>query len=304
LNGTLAGRGAFDVSNVSIGAGFVQVMPTAGPTFQLLDADVGVRDLVAVRSTFSTPVPATTLILRRNTNYPANGAIPLLDFSGVESFTTTTQAVTAVNGGANELRLRQAYVTAGGTIGLFPTVLMSTNPTVFQVMPPGVVLAGDLYSLRLESRASSTEPLTRVVSATFATAAAQTLTLGPMLTPPTTSNLQAAPFYQVRVQTTLQPEYNKSYFGRYRQPTRTGAFYATAGYIGGSAVDITTPNLTTVPGWRGEWGPLPGISTNTSVTAFGWTGAANTLFPGWFGEVVVEAGVVLRSASLYDVMTP
>jgi len=304
LTGTLAGRGPFDVSNVTIGTGFVQVMPTAGAGYQMLDAELGVRDLLAVRSTFTSPVPPSAVILRRNTNYAANSAIPLLDFSSLEAFTTTPQTVTVTNGGANELRLREAYVTAGGTVGWFPTIQLTTNPATYQVMPPAATLAGDVYSLRIEAREAANEPLTRVVTSTFATATAQTLALGPALLPPTSSNLQAAPFYQVRVQSTLQPEYNKAYFGRYRQPTRTGAFYATAGYIGGNTVDITTPDLTTVPGWQAAWGPLPGISTNTALTAFGWTGASNSLFPGWFGEVVVEPGVVLRSATLNDVMTP
>ncbi len=304
LTGTLAGRGPSDVVNVNLGTGFVQVMPTAGAGYQMLDAELGVRDLLAVRSTFTSPVPPSAVILRRNTNYAANSAIPLLDFSSLEAFTTTTQTVTVTNGGSNDLRLREAYVTAGGTIGWFPSVQLTTNPTTYQVMPPAAALAGDVYSLRVEAREAANEPLSRVVTSTFTNATAQALALGPTLLPPTSSTLQAAPFYQVRVTSTLQPEYDKAYFGRYRQPTRTGAFYATAGYIGGSAVDITTPDLTTVPGWRAEWGPLAGVSANTSLTAFGWTGASNSLFPGWFGEVVVEPGVVLRSATRNDVMTP
>ncbi len=304
LSGTLAGRGLFDVSNVNIGTGFVQIMPTAGPGFQMLDAEVGVRDLFAVRSTFTTPLPPSAVILRRNTNYPPNSTIPLLDFSSPEAVTTSPQTLTVTNGGSNALRVRQAYVTNGGTVGWFPTVDLTTNPFTYQVMPPASTIAGDVYSLRIEAREAANEPLTRVVTSTFATATAQSLALGPSLRVPTTSTLQAAPFYQVRVQTTLQPEYDKAYFGRYRQPTRTGAFYATAGYIGGNTVDIVTPDLTTVPGWRGEWGPLVGVLSNTTLTAFGWTGASNSLFPGWFGEVVVEPGVVLRSATLNDVMTP
>ncbi len=304
LAGTLAGRGASDVTNVNIGTGFVQVMPASAAAFQMLDAELGVRDLLAVRSTFTTPMPPSAVILRRGTNYAAGSEIPLLDFSSLESFTTTTQTMTVTNGGANDLRVRQAYVTVGGTVGWFPTVQLTTNPFTYQVLPPAAVIAGDVYSLRIEARESANAPLTRVVTSTFAATTAQVLALGPALLPPTSSTLQAAPFYQVRVQATVQPEYDKAYFGRYRQPTRSGAFYATAGYIGGNQVDITTPDLTTVPGWRAEWGPLAGVTANTSMTAFGWTGAANSLFPGWFGEVVVEPGVVLRSATLYDITTP
>lgn len=304
LSGTIAGRTAADVVNVNIGAGFVQIMPAAPALYQLPDADLGIRDLVAVRTTFTQPLPPSAVILRRSTDYAANSTIPLLDFSSLEAFTTTTQSLTVTNGGTNELRVRQAYVTAGGTVGWFPTVQMTTNPFVYQVMPPNAVAPGDVYSLRIEARTTPDAPLSRVVTGTFSAATSQVLALGPSLTPPTTSTLQAAPFYQARVRSTLQPEYDKAYLGRYRQPTRTGAFYVTAGFLGGTTVDVTTPDLTAVPGWRGEWGPLVGVAATRSVTAFGWTGAASSLFPGWFGEVVVEPGVVLRSATLTDLFTP
>jgi|JI10StandDraft_1071094.scaffolds.fasta_scaffold27854_3 hypothetical protein len=304
LTGTLGGRTVDDVVNVIVGSGLSQILPSQGPGFQLFDAVAGVRDLVAVRTTFTTPLPPSTMIVRRGTNYAAGSAIPVLDFGSGEAVATTMQTVTVGNSGTDQVLMKQAYVTSGGTNGVFPTMAITSNPWIYMVVPPVAAVAGDVYSLRFESRVTPADPTTRVVSHTFVNATAQSLSFGPMLTIPTTFTLQAAPFYQARVQSTLQPDYNKSYFGRYRQPTRTGAFYATAAFIGSTTVDITTPDLTHVPGWRSEWGPLPGISTTLSASAFGWTGTAKTLFPGWFGDVMTEPGVLLKSAMRSMVMTP
>jgi hypothetical protein len=109
---------------------------------------------------------------------------------------------------------------------------------------------------------------------------------------------------QVRLRTTVHPEYANAFFGRYLQPTRVGAVFATTGCTGGPSVELTTPDLRGVPGWQSIWGPIPGTTTELYLWGFGWSGTSNPLFPGWHGQVVTEPGVTLQSAVLYTATAP
>jgi len=302
--GTVANVGS-DWYNVSIGDASEEVHGGVGLNYQLNDVPVGLFDLVASKTTIPVGSTSSTMIIRRGINYPAGGVIPLLDFASAEAFVTTTVNATVENLGTEVLKFRQAYVTAGGTIGLLahrdPTVL--TTP--YMVVPAAHAQAGDLYNVKVETSWQQDGAVNRTVIKSFDVPVAQTLTLGPTLTVPSVFTLQAAPLYQVRVVSTWQAEYGNLFNGAFMQNTRDGEFYVTRGYLGGGGtIDLTTPDLRAVPGWNATWGPISGAMTVLRGRAYGWTGTSGALFPGFLADFVTTPNVTVRTAALSTTTTP
>ena len=304
LTGTVANVGS-DWYNVSMGDASAEIHGGTGLNYQLSDVPVGLFDLVASKTTIPVGATSSTMIIRRGINYPAGGVIPLLDFASGEAFLTTTMNATVENLGAEVFKFTQAYVTAGGTIGLLAHRDPQVLTTPYMVVPAAQAQPGDLYNVKVESSWQQDGTVNRMVINSFAVPNDQTLTLGPALTPPSVFTLQAAPLYQVRVISTWQAEYGDLFNGSFMQNTRDGEFYATRGYLGnGGTIDVTTPDLRAVPGWNATWGPVSGATTVLRGMAYGWTGTTGALFPGFLGEFVTTPNVTVRTAALATVATP
>jgi hypothetical protein len=283
----------------------VEIHGGTGLNYQLSDVPVGLFDLVASKTTIPLGATSSTMIIRRGINYPAGGVIPLLDFASGEAFPTTTMNATVENLGAEVFKFTQAYVTAGGTIGLLAHRDPKVLTTPYMVVPAAQAQPGDLYNVKVESSWQQDGTVNRMVIKSFAVPNDQTLTLGPALTPPSVFTLQAAPLYQVRVISTWQAEYGDLFNGSFMQNTRDGEFYATRGYLGnGGTIDVTTPDLRAVPGWNATWGPVSGATTVLRGMAYGWTGTTGVLFPGFLGEFVTTPNVTVRTAALATVAIP
>lgn len=309
LTGTVIGGATDDAIAVTIGtAGTVNLFQDLGAGYTLSQVEVGTRDLFAAQHRPHGAPGASKVIIRRGIDYAPGSAIPVLDFASAEAQVADRRTLTVANTGGEDWWLQEAYITAGATVGFFPDQLVfgATTRDYF-VVPPSLATAGDRYSVEATSISDiggGVRRTTRSVSRTVTTATDLTLTLGPMLDVPDVLTLQAAPFYQVRLRTRVQPEYANAFYGRYIQPSRLGAVFATTGYTGGPVVDLTTPDLRAVPGWQGLWGPIPGTATELRLWGFGWSGTSGPLFPGWLGQVVTEPGVTLHGAVRYDVTTP
>jgi hypothetical protein len=302
--GSVANVGSAEWYNVAIGDAAVEMTTGNLASYVLNDVPVGTFDLVAAK----TPIPigalSSTMIIRRGINYPAGGVIPLLDFGAAEAFLTTTKTATLENYGAEEVTFRQGYVTAGGTIGVLAHRHPTTATTPYMVVPPAFAQAGDLYNVELETSTTVDGPANRMVVKSFDVPNDQTLTLGPTLKLPDVFQLQAAPLYQVRVVSAWQPEYASMWTGKYLQNTRDGEFYVTSGYLGGGPIDVTTPDLRSVPGWNANWGPIAGVTTVLRGVGYGWTGATGALFPGFMGDFLTSPNITVRTATLYKATVP
>ena len=304
LTGTVANVGS-DWYNVSMGDASAEIHGGTGLNYQLSDVPVGLFDLVASKTTIPVGATSSTMIIRRGINYPAGGVIPLLDFASGEAFLTTTMNATVENLGAEVFKFTQAYVTAGGTIGLLAHRDPQVLTTPYMVVPAAQAQPGDLYNVKVESSWQQDGTVYRMVINSFAVPNDQTLTLGPALTPPSVFTLQAAPLYQVRVVSTWQAEYGNLFNGSFMQNTRDGEFYVTRGYLGGGGtIDLTTPDLRAVPGWNATWGPISGAMTVLRGRAYGWTGTSGALFPGFLADFVTTPNVTVRTAALATVATP
>jgi hypothetical protein len=306
LGGTVAGFGPDpnEWFTVTVGSSWVE-SHAAGTGYQLEDVPLGLQDLVAVKTHLIAGVPQgpSTMVIRRNTDYPPGSLIPVLDFGGPEAFATSYQTATVQNLATTFWEFNQFYHTGTRTTGAFPHFHPPTVTPNYMVVPAARAAPGDFYGLRVQARQVQGGPVMRTVTKTFTTPDPQTLTLGPGLEIPAVFEIQPAPLYQARIVTNLQPEYGNLWSGSYEQPTREGGFYVTAGYVGGTVLDLTTPDLRAVPGWNQAWGPLAGVPANMKAMAWGWTGIP-ILFPRYDGGVLAEPLVTLRSAALYKVMVP
>ncbi len=103
--------------------------------------------------------------------------------------------------------------------------------------------------------------------------------------------------------TAPQADYSTVYEGSCVQPDRTGSFIVTAGWRGGTAVNLTTPDLTAVPGWLATWGPRPGVTATLIAKGIGVSGAGGSLAP-LLGKGITIGGVVMRTAMLSKQVVP
>lgn len=304
LTGTVAGLHPNDFFSVGIGEGYADLLPGAGTAFTIGDASDGVRDLVAATTRTLVAQQPDRVIIRRGTNYPAGGVIPVLDFAGAEAFTANVNTATITGLGGSNFVFYNTFVTANGTAGTLPILYPTPATAPFMTIPADKTQAGDLYNLRVVAQAVADGPR-RTVLKSFTTATNQTLDLGPQLNEPTVFTLTAAPFYQVRLVTTLQPEYPKIFVGTYLQPDRNGSVFISTGWLrGGTAIDLTTPDVTQIPGWQAVFGPKPGVTTRMTAEAYGWTGGLTAEFPLFNAVVLLQPGITVRTASLSKVAVP
>ena len=302
LTGSVAGITGADFFALAVGSGYTEFMPGAGPNYTIENVEIGVRDLIAGRLRTNLTLQPADLIFRRGTNYTAGSAIPVLDFSSGEAFAAETRTATVVGLNGDPWQLTDDYITANRTWGNLPIRTPTTAVAPFATVPSAQVLAGDVYNLKAVAYAMS-GAATREVTNSFTTAADQTLSLGGYLVEPAVFTLSAAPFYQVRITTTLQGDYVDVFSGRYRQPDRTGVVYVTRGWLGGNTVNITTPDLTAVPGWQATFGPRPGVTTTLIARGIGLVSSGGSLRPLW-GEAITVGGVVIKSATLSKQVVP
>ncbi|MCU0633782.1 MAG: hypothetical protein MUE41_02815 [Gemmatimonadaceae bacterium] len=117
----------------------------------------------------------------------------------------------------------------------------------------------------------------------FRTLADRTVTLAGNLASPNVSSVAGGANGRVRITGTLNAPYTSSLTGSFTQTegtaTRGVSIFATSGYLGGAAYDLTIPDFSGVAGWQEAYGLLRGTRADYTVTAAGFTGAGFDLRP-------------------------
>jgi uncharacterized membrane protein len=271
LNGTVAGLGAAQTASVYVGGGNGSAAIN-GP-FTVTNVNDGAVDLLAVRNSFDLATltfAPDRLILRRGVNYPNNGAIPLLDFGGAESFAPASAAITVANDNGDQLQMTSGFASENsGFTGILSTVIAGGATRTLQGVPLARTQAGDLHQLGVIAISGTTAQ--RAVFQYNREFTTRTITLGPALTAPTVSSLGSAPYPRLRAAGPFQTEYGQQIAVTYTQTSgggRSWSITATPAWYGNAATyQLDLPDLTSADGFQTTWALAAGVTTTWSASA-------------------------------------
>lgn len=304
LTGTVAGLTAGQVADVRL-AGSGPTVNEPLTTFSMTNVDDVASDLLAFRSTQTIGGGITTIpdrgILRRSVNYPANSAIPLLDFNAAESFAPASAALTVANTNADALLIATQFITGNGTSGSYYFGTRSsaaTNVTQYGV-PSSRTQVGD-YHLTIVLASSSDATSTRTIAQYNRDVADRTLMLGAIFNAPTVSTTGSAPYARLRSRGSWQAEYGSAVGATFFQLAGGGKNWtiaASRGYFGGAATefDVEIPDLSAVGGFSNAWALSAGATT--TVTTSGASIYTN-------GPFAISEGFSYKQASRAQTVTP
>jgi hypothetical protein len=297
VNGTVAGLGARDLADVTLGDSY-SVVGGGTSAFQLLDVGDGPRDLIASRTvrnpTTNEPV-VDRMIIRRGLNQANNSTLPLLDFNATDAFVLAESNVAVGNLGSGEAFLVEFYFTAGAP-GAF-TGFDGPRPGPFRHhgVPAGRQLPGDLHLAAIFAVGSSD---TRIAGVYFKEPTDRTITLGDALPAPTVEAVSTTPYARLRAAGTLPAAYDKYVSVAFAQAGRRATIAASAAYRSrATTYDLTIPDFSGVAGWVNDWGTKRGVQTNWAVTGIGFTGAG-------ISEPVPVEGATIHNASKSGAVAP
>lgn len=282
LSGSVSNIGATDQVNISMG-GASALATGAQLTFTLNGVLDAPSDLFATQSTVAAgpPIAVTPvkMIIRRGLDIATGGTIPVLDFSAAEAFVPQTATVTLNNLGTDNPLTFLAYLTPTTSGPLYTTPgTAGTTQTVYGV-PAAQQQPTDLHVLNVIA-ASATPGDSRGHFAWFNVLADKTVTLGPVLNPPTVTALAGSAYPRYQATAAVQAEYDDSFVFVLTQAgtsARSTTVTSTKGYLAG-ATDYTLaiPDLTAA-GYQALWGLATGTAVTTSTAAFGVSGTGTTL---------------------------
>jgi hypothetical protein len=252
-----------------------------GTTFQILGVSDGPHDFIATRvsHTFANGIfndTLTKLIVRRGVN--ATGSLAPFDFNGPEAVAPTVADLTVNGTNGEPTTLVMSYATdmaAPPTVApqLYAANLGTATMAPLYTVPFPLQREGDLHALTLVTgpmpNAGEANVSGRQLTRFFSAPENQTLTLGPPLAIPTTTQIANSPT-RFRVQAPVQPDYDDLYVAEWVQHPnlRVLALLTTSAYAGGATWDVTVPDLTPA-GWDPSWGLRANFDTETFFSGQG-----------------------------------
>jgi hypothetical protein len=250
----------------------------------------GARDFLASKvttavdlTTFAFTSTVNKLIIRRGLNPAAGSALATFDFAGTEAFDPQARTLTLTGANAGEANsVSVSYLTniasaQSASIPLYSDVSTSgaTTRTIYTVptaqQRPGVLHLFAASSLPINQTSGTMS--VRTVGKFLSASANLTLALGAELTAPTVTTVSSAAPVRYRVQAPVQAQYNQIYTASWFQGTggtsRAVTLYATTGFSGGAAWDLSIPDLSAA-GYNATWGLQAGVATGSTYTATGY----------------------------------
>lgn len=293
VNGSVANVAADQLVNVALGYSSKFVIPITGSTFTLTGVASGPQDLFAARSSVAT-LRADKLILRRALDIAEGGSIPVLDFNAAEAFAPATANATVSGLGADSATLFSVYSGTRGSasafIGTSARFATGGSAVQFDAIPAAKLSGTELQGLYAIASEANSTAASRFAGVYYRSPADRAIAMGPALAAPTVSRLTGGGYARVRVQLSLQTEYNRYFTATFSQAAgaRNATVSASAAYLAGAPWDLSVPALTGISGWLDRWGLLSGTPIDWSVSAMG--GAVFQLDP------TVADGTTFRSA--------
>ncbi|WP_411281447.1 beta strand repeat-containing protein [Gemmatimonas sp.] len=305
LTGSFAGLGSGQTGTVNVGSSLASAaFPTT--TFSV-NADDGSTDLLAFRTTqtfggTSVAIVADRAVLRRDVNYAANSAIPVIDFSGAESFPVQTAQFTVNGGGSDLVQVYANFQSVNGSFSgfAFGALFGGASPYTVYGIPLARTRPGDLHmAIALASTVSGSDVTqTRLAAQYNRELANRTLTIGPSLTSPTISVAATTPYARLKSRGNWQAEYADGVGAGFTQSAgspRSWTMSASRGYFGASAeYELELPDFSGVAGFDNSWGLRTGVATTWTTNALG----------GLSGFDAIVEGAAFRTAARIGTITP
>lgn len=292
-------------TTTSVAAGQTAIV-TLGPAFEVVNANAYVLegvpdralDLVATRGTLTAGVmfAPDRVVVRRGVNLANNASVPVIDYTGSESFAPVTASLSVAGVESGETvyaeNLFQGTTSTSGL--LFTNEGTSATQTMYTV-PASVLVGGDVHELYIDAY-NTAGTIAHTMVTYFSTTGDRTETLGPLLTSPSVSVVSTTPYLRERGQLPSQSAYGTAVRFVYLQgqspSTRYVTVVMTAGHLGGAVPttwDVLVPDLTGVAGFSSSWMHTSGQTT--SYSAEGFSAPGSTLFGG-----LPSAGQTIRLA--------
>lgn len=266
--------GAYGI--VSVGY-ITKIFDGAASSNPMTFADVpgGPVDLIASRTT-----PGNTpdrILLARNLSLLDGGTLPAdINYTGSGSSAPATAAATVTGGAGDDLEIFVDLVTANGQAGLWFDLSPSPDANrVWAGLSPTVMQSSDLHGLFVFASASDGSGDLRHAIKYVGPVEDQTLTLGPVINPLASSQVDGGTYPRFRFQNALPAEYDKRLtidvfgpgLGNGYSILATGAWLDAAGSLG--AFDITMPDVAGLAGFPAAARLTPGTN-DVVVSAAGW----------------------------------
>ncbi|HEV8185699.1 MAG TPA: hypothetical protein VGP40_07055, partial [Chthoniobacterales bacterium] len=279
INGTVAGVTSSQAARISLNGGSAFTAPAIPgfPAFQIMGVQNGTFDLIGYRGAFSFGNTTTDrAIIRRDQNIPDGGSVGTMDFEGAESFAVQSATISIAGLAAGDTTSAILnYQTGASCTGTAASLSFTSGNAGSSFTAYGIPAAqqrpSDFHNIFVTASSSTSS---RIVSETFHTFGARTVTLGGELNPSITS--LGGPYKRLQAAYTLPPGYNLATTFNYDDNSRFVYISATFAYLGGSSVTLGLPDFTAVSGWDNSWPPPPSSTVDTVVTAIGSTGTPCT----------------------------
>ncbi len=222
------------------------------------------------------------LLLVRNLDIPDGGALPLvIDYNATSALTPATAMATMTGGGSDPLEVFTELVTARRTLLMWFDLAPSTNNVrPWAGVPPNAMQSGEYHGVVVFASASARlgENNFRMSTTYVPAVTDQTIAFGPLIDPPSASQVVAGAYPRFRFQGTLATEYHKRItIDLYSAEGEGNAFYmlVTAAWLAASgsalAYDIAMPDVTALAGFPLA-SRLPQGTNTLSFSASGFTG--------------------------------
>lgn len=307
LTGTVAGLSDTQTAQISVG-GATATITNPTTAYMLTDVSTGTTDLLAFRAQQTVGanfIPTTTpdrAILRRNVDYSAASAIPVLDFNGAEAFAPASATYTLSGAIGGEItQILSFFNTTNGTSAgfLFGSLLNTSGSATVYGVPTNRLASSDFHFAMGFSVAQDASNQ-RGVYQYNRELVNRTLTLGPLLSTPTVSTVGTAPYVRLRSAGTWQTDYADGIGVTFQQGTtnsntRSWTISQSRAFLAGASYQLEIPDLTGTSGWNTSWGLITGLETTVSTSA---TGGAVQAF------ITPSEGAAFRQASRTTRITP
>jgi hypothetical protein len=301
LLGSVAGLDTNEEAQISAGLELRTTAPHgADNTFALIGLNPGPQEVLAARVTRIDPstVVVSRLILRRVGDLPDSTTLPVFDFNSAESFAPAIGDVTVAGMGPEGAIVNTLLHTAHSiSVVSFGVNDMQTATRSYRALPESQLATGDLQILSAQSGPVPSSDLRSAVLF-FRSPVQQTLTLGPVVTPPTFSTVATTPALRLRAHFVPQAAYDQLTTISFQQGVTTVMTVGmTAAYasITGAGYDLVIPDLSTAAGFDPAWALHAGTAVSWSVSRTGGT-------LGLGSDAVPVDGSVQRNASVFGAL--
>jgi|GEM_PF-535579 len=264
VSGTVAGIGATDFAQISLG-GATASAQFATPNFTLNGVASGNQDLVGFTHDLFGSNPSVGII-RRDQDIPDMTSVTTMDFS-TEGFAADTVTMTGVGltGGENTLQSMSYYTGTGCVTNQLYLGQPAGASFLASGIPAGQQRVTDFHGLQLLAIGGAG---TRVVTLSFHTFAAQTLTLGAAMPMPTINTL-AGTYLRLQAVYMLPGDYQTTTFFTYNDGTKVVNINASFGYLGGAATTLGLDNFSGLAGWQDSFAPATSSTGDWSASGLG-----------------------------------